>query len=464
MRLMRFHIKEVRHIPGKQHYTADTLSRKIPMQQPSQATIADNDMNAYISSVINTLPASDPKLKEIQEAQDQDEICKRLKTYCLEQWPDKQQLPNALKPYWQVRGELTIVNGLLLKGTRLVIPPNLQRQTLDQIHEGHQGISKCRQRAKVSVWWPGISAQIKAIVEHCETCCKYRKQQAEPLLPTPLPERPWQLIATDLFELNKNTYLLIVDYYSRYVEVITLHKNTSSVAVIQALKTIFARHGIPDEVRSDNGPQYHCKEFVQFAKAWGFKHTTSSPRYPQSNGEVERAVRTVKDILKKEDDPTKALLAYRATPLASGYSPAELLMGRKIKSTIPIMPKQLTPSLPKKKQLRKKEEEYRSKQKSNFDNRHKAKQLEPLPSGAVVYITDMDCTGRVIKPLKEPRSYLVNTPKSVVRRNRIQLRNIPKNTDQRQNEQKITPPLNANNRPRRIIKLSLKARENLGLE
>lgn len=105
-----------------------------------------------------------------------------------------------MKPYWQVGGELTIVIGLLLKGTRLVIPPNLQRQTLDQIHEGHQGISKYRQRAKVSVWWPGISAQIEAIVEHCEICCKYRQQQVGPLLPTPLPEIPWQLIATDLIK------------------------------------------------------------------------------------------------------------------------------------------------------------------------------------------------------------------------------------------------------------------------
>ncbi len=464
MRLMRFHIKEVRYVPGKEHYTADTLSRKIPVQEPTQATIAEDDTNAYISSVIKTLPASDPKLSEIQQAQSQDNVCKELKTYCFGQWPDKQHLPNALKPYWQVRGELTVVDGLLMKGTRLVIPTSLQRQTLERIHEGHQGITKCRQRAKISVWWPGISAQIKDTVEQCKTCCKHRQQHAEPLIPTPLPERPWKLIGTDLFELKKTTYLLIVDYYSRYVEVIALRKDTSSSAVIQALKTIYARHGIPDEVRSDNGPQYHSKEFAQFAKEWGFKHTTSSPRYPQSNGEVERAVRTVKDILKKENDPTKALLAYRSTPLASGYSPAELLMGRKIKSTIPIVSKNLTPSLPKMKELKVKEETYRSKQKNNYDNRHSAKKLKPLPSGAVVYITDMDCTGRVIKPSKKPRSYLIDTPTSVVRRNRVQIRNIPKDAEQMQDEQKVKPILNVNSRPKRVVKLSLKARENLGLE
>ena len=201
-------------------------------------------------------------------------------------------------------------------------------------------------RAKISVSWPGLSAQIKAMVEDCTTCSKHREQHPEPLMSTPLPERPWQLIATDLFILERVTYLLVVDYYSHYVEVVALPKSTSSLKIIQALKTIFARHGIPDQVRSDNGPQYHSDEFTQFAKEWGFQHSTRSPRYPQANGEVERAVKTVKNILKKEQDPTKALLAYRSTPLASGYSPAELLMGRKIKSTIPIIPQHLIPQLP----------------------------------------------------------------------------------------------------------------------
>ncbi len=140
----------------------------------------------------------------------------------------------------------------------------------------------------------------------------------------------------------------------------------------------------------------------------GFKHTTNSPRYPQSNGEVERAVRTAKDmILKKENDPTKALLAYRSTPLASVHSYAELLMGRKIKSSIPIVSKNLTPSLPKMKEMKVKEETYRSKQKKNYDNRHSVKKLKPLPSGAVVHIPVMDCIGKVIKPSKKPRSYLI---------------------------------------------------------
>ncbi|XP_028418586.1 uncharacterized protein K02A2.6-like [Dendronephthya gigantea] len=468
MRLMRFHIKEVRHVPGKLRYTADTLSRKIP-EGTAQPTIAEQEMNTYTSSVMEALPASNPRLKQIQQAQDEDEVCKEVKKYCMDQWPDKDHVTRAVKPYWSVQGELTIVDGLLLKGTRLVIPSNLQRQTLAQIHQGHQGINKCRERAKISVWWPGLSAQIKTMVENCTPCSKHRQQHAEPLIPTPLPARPWQLIATDLFILEKVTYLLVVDYYSRYVEVVALTKDTSSTKIIQALKAIFARHGIPDEVRSDNGPQYHSDEFAQFAKEWGFKHSTSSPRYPQANGEVERAVRTVKNILKKEKDPAKAMLAYRSTPLASGYSPAELLMGRKIKSTIPIMTQQLTPQLPNQELFKAKEEEYRLKQKKNFDNRHNARTMKPLTSGTTVYVTDMNCTGTVIKTSNKPRSYLVDTPMTVIRRNRAHLRSIPNHTiiqqvDKKQEKQEDPPNTNTNNRPKRIKTLSLKARENLGLE
>ena len=286
MRLMRFNIKDVQHVPGKYHYTADILSRKLGNPNTATPTIAEEEMNAHVDSIIAALPASDPKLSEINKAQDKDKVCRQVKKYCLERWPEKDHLDHDLKPYYQTNGELTIVRGLLMKGTRIVIPKCLQRQTLEKIHEGRQGINKCRARANRSVWWPGISAQIKSLVENCETCSEHRNPPSEPLIPTPLPQRPWQKIASDLFTLKNTNYLLVVDYYSRYVEVVTLRKTTSSLAIIEALKAIFARHGIPDELRSDNGPQYHSDEFAQFAQDWGFNHITSSPRFPQSNGEV----------------------------------------------------------------------------------------------------------------------------------------------------------------------------------
>ena len=99
-------------------------------------------------------------------------------------------------------------------------------------------------------------------------------------MPTAFPERPWQTIGTDLFELDNLNYLIVVDYFSCYIEVAAMQKTTKSHEVIRALKAIFARDGIPEELRSDNGPQYASAEFTNFTKEWGFRHTTSSPRFP----------------------------------------------------------------------------------------------------------------------------------------------------------------------------------------
>ena len=121
--------------------------------------------------------------------------------------------------------------------------------------------------------------------------------------------------------------MLVVDYASSYVEISKLAATTSP-DVIMHLRSISARHGIPETVVSDNGPQDASHEFARFASEEGFIHITSSPRYHQSNDKEERTVQTVKAMLKKSVDPYGVLLAYRTTSLECGYSPSQLLMGR----------------------------------------------------------------------------------------------------------------------------------------
>ena len=164
----------------------------------------------------------------------------------------------------------------------------------------------------------------------------HKENKPEPLIVTPLPDRFWQVVATDLFELKGIDYLIVIDYFSRYVEVAAMKKTIKSSEVTSTPKSILTRHGILEQVRSDNGPQFDNVEFSYFAKEWGFKHTTSSPRFLPSNGEVERGVRNVKNLLSKERDPAKGLLAYRLTPLACKFSPAQLLMGRQIRNGVPV--------------------------------------------------------------------------------------------------------------------------------
>ena len=139
------------------------------------------------------------------------------------------------------------------------------------------------------MWWPGISKQIEETVQKCLRCCQHLTQRAEPLLPTVFPDYPWQKVGVDLFVFKGSSYLLLIDYYSRYVEMSKLH-STTSTAVIQHMKSIFARHGITEILISDNGPQFAAEIFTQFAKNFDFQHQTSSPNFPQGNGEIERAV------------------------------------------------------------------------------------------------------------------------------------------------------------------------------
>jgi hypothetical protein len=183
---------------------------------------------------------------------------------------------------------------------------------------------------------------------------------------------------------------------------------------------MFAVHGIPDIVMSDNGPQFSSELFSKFAATYGFIGTTSSPRYPQSNGEVERAVQTVKDLLKKNEDPYLALLTYRSTPLQNNLSPSELLMGRRLRTQLPVLPNTLRPRLQDGdlQKVRKREEIYRSNQKRNFDLRHKTRELPTLQSGDKVWIRDQNRNGQILRNANQPRSYIVQTEQGTVRRNR----------------------------------------------
>lgn len=140
-----------------------------------------------------------------------------------------------------------------------------------------------------------------------------------------------------LLMYNKDTYLIVLDYYSRYIEIVKLTKLNAAEVIVHC-KSIFARHGIPEEVVSDNGPQFSAELFLKFAREYRFHHTTSSPYHPRRNGEAERAVGTIKSLLKKtkSGDPYLTLLSYKSTQSANGYSPSQLLMGRTLRSTVPI--------------------------------------------------------------------------------------------------------------------------------
>ena len=341
-----------------------------------------------------------------------------MKCFCQNGWPAEIKHDYALKPYWAVQSDITVAQGLLLNGTRLIIPASMRADILDRLHEGHQGITKTRERAKSSVWWPGLSKQLHAKVEKCDTCSKYRRQAPEPLLPSPTPEGPWTKLGADLFHLDNSTYLLVFDYFSRFIEIAKLTSTTSS-AVVERMKSWFSRLGVP--VISDNGPQFASETFRQFSETWGFTHTTSSPLFPQSNGAAERAVQTAKQLLCKSPDPYLALLAYRSTPLANGFSPAELLQGRKLRTTLPTLPSLLAPEWPYLSGFAQKDRQYKLDQKAHFDHRHRTKTISPLRPGDPVWVQDSRERGVVQQSAETPRSYHISVQGQTIRRNRRHL-------------------------------------------
>ena len=270
LRLMRYNY-QVQYVPGKHQVTADTLSRA-PVAQPGlEDKLLVEEVEAFSTRTTSCLPAKLNRLQQIRDAQKTHEECSLLRAYCLQGWPPYMPHQPLLRPYWENRSHLTIVDDLLLYDDRILIPRSMRLQILDCIHTGHVGLTKCRSRAYTSVWWPGISTQIGELITRCHTCAKEQPTPREPLMSSSFPARPWERVATDLYDFQGRKYIIVVDYYSRWFDIKELSDETSH-SVIKASKEVFATRGIPDVNMSDNGPQYRAEAFRQFAAAYHFTH------------------------------------------------------------------------------------------------------------------------------------------------------------------------------------------------
>ena len=423
LRLQKYNVT-INYLPGKYMFVADALSRAFLPDGPVQDDM-DEDVTKMIHSIVGNLPMTADKLADLKSATVEDEVMQQIVRYVKDGWPSTPaNIPFPVSHYWKFRDEIYEADGLLFFGQKLIIPEKRRPDILRCIHESHLGMEKCKSRARAVVYWPGMSADIERLVAKCSTCLKHqRNNQKEPLKPHQVPARAWQKLGTDIFEYKSKPYLVIVDYYSKYPEICLLN-DKSSQSVIASMKSVFARHGIPDEVVADNVP-FSSKECLLFAKEWGFKISTSSPRYPQSNGMSERAIQTIKNLLRKADedghDHYVALLEYRNTPITGmQQSPAQLLMSRMLKSKLPTTMALLQPEVQE--HVRERLEQRAKTQKEYFDRN--AKPLQPVK----MYQSARIRQGKVWEPAvitgmhKAPRSFLVTTPQGgVYRRNRRHL-------------------------------------------
>lgn len=419
IRLQRYTINDLAYVPGKYLYLADTLSRAYVA---GEADEIEDDV-VMVHSVL--LEEGARRLLETEGELD-DAMCELKKVVITGwHWKSRKQAPLPLQPYWHIRDELHMQDGFVYRGERLVIPTSLQRAYLQKIHQGHLGVEKCLARAKQSVFWPGITQQLRQMIGDCQLCTKFaNKQQKMPLLPHEVPQLPWHKVAMDILDFQCKSYIVVVDFYSHYPE-LRLMKGKTAADVIQALKSIFSVHGVPLDVIADNMP-FGSATMLEFAELWGFNITTSSPNYPKSNGMAERYVQTVKQFLKKASETNcdiyQSLLAYRQTPLSGlPFSPSEMLFNRCIRGPLPATDQSLHPSVPAAFGLL---QNRQRDQKKKHDKT--ARPLQPLKEGETVLVrTDKEpkwTPGLVLAEHKTPRSYIVDQGTSIVRRNRVHLK------------------------------------------
>ena len=265
---------------GSEMYIADALSRAFPPEIIPEQFEEDIASERFVHLMSSESYVTDRKLQTIKDEIHTNATMQLLAQQIQDGWPDHKILvPSEVQPYYPYRQELTTEDGLIYKAHNILIPPSLRADTLQKLHQSHQGIEKTKRLARESIFWPGMNSQIEELVSNCSTCLHHANaNQREPLHPHEIPSRPWQKVGTDLFDWNGKPHLIVVDYYSRYPEV-SEFRNTKARTVINKTKSIFSRHGIPESVVSDNGPQYSSEEYKQFAKDYNFIHNTISPRF-----------------------------------------------------------------------------------------------------------------------------------------------------------------------------------------
>lgn len=242
IRLMKFNpISE--YVPGKHLVVADALSRH-PMADIPPGDL-EAEVKAYVDSVEDDLRVRKPIIEQIKHKTGMDGELQHVLRYIRNGWPEYlKSVPSNLSAYFKERGSLSETNGLVLRGRQIVIPESMRGDMLLRIHQGHQGLTKSRECYRGAVWWPGIASDMKRLVSSCKHCNIHRpSQNKEPLITTPLPDLPWQKLAADLCELKGRHYLIVIDYFSRWLEILELPKTTSET-IIQKLKGIFTRFGI----------------------------------------------------------------------------------------------------------------------------------------------------------------------------------------------------------------------------
>ena len=329
----------VRHRPGKEIPNADALSR-LPLSE----TLLVTPIPAELIQLVEHLNSTPVTVSEIKYYTNKDPVLSRVTSLVSHGWPNDMDAEEFI-PYSRRKDELSMMDGCVLWGARVVIPLNLQDQVIDELHQNHPGIVRMKALARSYLWWPKIDEDIERKVKSCEICQSTRYLPARaPLHPWDWPTRPWSRLHLDYAgPFWGRMFLIVIDSHSKWLEVLPVRAATSE-ETIEKLGRLFSTFGIPDKIVSDNGSVFTSGEFEAFLKNNGIVHIRVSPYHPSSNGLAERAVQIFKKAIERQREGTietklsRLLFSYRTTPQSTTtISPAEMLFGRKLKTRLDLL-------------------------------------------------------------------------------------------------------------------------------
>jgi transposase InsO family protein len=321
----------VEHRKGIDNGNADALSR-LPIPATADDGAEDSVFLLHTPEQVGAIA-----WKDVKSETDKDAVLARVRSLVRGEFPRKCP-DDDVQPYWRHRDAISVHDGVLRHNDRVILPPSLRPRYLADLHAAHQGATKMKALASNLVFWPGLNAAIVDTVAACNTCQRHQADPPRVFSEFVVPAGPWSRVHVDFFSFGGADYLLLVDASTKWLEVSRV-TSTTATATLKTLSGWFARFGMPDALHSDGGPQFTSQEFGDAMVKWGINHTVSAAYHPESNGQAERAVRTVKEGLTKAG-PNRLndlLFRLRCTP-DDGVSPHEALTGRRMRSTLSVGP------------------------------------------------------------------------------------------------------------------------------
>ena len=347
-RISRFNLRlmdlefDIKHKPGKDNI-ADYLSRHpLKTHETNRETYLAEQYLYFISE--QNAPRA-VQIEQLMDATSQD-----MTLQAVIQAIKKNDFSNNqnLKYYKRFKDELSIYQDkLVLRGSRIVVPEKYWSQMVKIAHEGHLGIVKTKQLIRDRIWFPHIDKMVENEIQQCKACQLVGSSgyRPEPLKISEFPDRPWQKVQADFHILPDGTELLsIIDLFSSFPVVVGV-PTTAHIYVIPKLESIFSLMGIPEFIRTDNGPPFQGYNFKDFCRNYGIKHIKTTPEWPQANGKIENFNKNLRRLIQKsfidnlnwESELNNFLRAYRNAPQCSSQiAPSELIFVKSNSSKLPL--------------------------------------------------------------------------------------------------------------------------------